>query len=88
MTLVYPVQWGVAIRRTQLTPFASPMFALSPLFFRFAEISFSHFAEEEENRQKAELYAAHREVFVKRTKTRAVMYSSCVALVSRAHTSI
>ena len=32
MTLVNPVQWGVAIRRTRLTPCASPMFC-SVIYF-------------------------------------------------------
>ena len=32
MTLVYPVQWGVAIRRTRLTPCASPFILLGRYF--------------------------------------------------------
>ena len=38
MTLVYPVQWGVAIRRTRLTPCASPMFCFVVLFHAIREI--------------------------------------------------
>ena len=38
MTLVYPVQWGVAIRRTRLTPCASPMFCFVFFFPAIREI--------------------------------------------------
>ena len=49
---VYPVQRGVAIRRTRLTSHACPMFCFVGLLSAFREFNFSVFSPGEEKIQQ------------------------------------
>ena len=67
MTLVYPVQWGAAMRRTRLSPCAFPMFCSVALWYVIREnIIFRYLPRKKEKSAKnAKKKCAIREFSVK-----------------------
>ena len=68
MNLVYPGHWRVAIRRTRLTPCASPMICFVGFFLRFGKLLCRHCAKEEEIQHNTKQNAPIREFSVKLEK--------------------